>query len=74
MQFYKFDCPNQWNGFRNIDEEIDQNKIDQERNFDVGDDQDIVEESPENKDTKSKSSKQKSKKDNDSESSKKKKQ
>ena len=27
MQFYRFISPNQWNGFRNIDEPIDLDKI-----------------------------------------------
>jgi len=67
MQFYRFISPNQWNGFRNIDEQIDLEKIRADQNFDDDDD---AEEAPEEKSptkedkeaSKSKSGKNKSKK------------
>jgi hypothetical protein len=34
MQFYRFMAPASWNGFRDIDEEIDMDKINMEQNYD----------------------------------------
>ena len=43
MSFYKFQAPSQWNGFRDIDEEIDQEKINMELNY-AEEDQNMQEE------------------------------
>ena len=37
MAFYKYHEPAQWNGYRDIDEEIDLEKINMEQNFDGND-------------------------------------
>ena len=33
MQFYRYICPNNWQNFRNIDEVIDINKINEENEY-----------------------------------------
>ena len=44
MQFYKFNQPSQWNGCRDIEEEIDMDKITKELNYDMGDGEENEEE------------------------------
>jgi len=66
MQFYRFISPNQWNGFRNIDEPIDIDKIRADQNYDDDEDEpadkeeEVKDEKTDGK--KSKSGKDKSKK------------
>ena len=56
IQFYKFLSPSNWNGYRDIDEPIDLDKINQEHNYDATLEEDQIEqEAATEKDTKSKS-------------------
>ena len=80
MQFYKFICPSNWTGHRDIDEIIDVDKINMEQNFEGVEDVDGENNDDKSisKDTKSKSEKDKKSKkggdkDSKAESSKKKK-
>ena len=43
LSFYRFQAPGQWNGYRDIDVEIDQDKINMEQNFQVDEVEDQLE-------------------------------
>jgi hypothetical protein len=57
IQFYKFLAPSNWNGYRDIDEPIDLDKINQEHNYDATLEEDQIDQDPASpdKDSKSKS-------------------